>query len=448
VTPARVRTRGLAVGYGTHRQQRSVLTDLDLDARAGEFVCLLGPNGIGKSTLLRTIARMQPALHGSVELDGTPVGRLSQPELARRVGVVLTERIGVESLSARRVVEFGRYPHSGWLGLLSDQDMTAVERALAAVDVTDLGDRDFGRLSDGERQRVMIARALAQQPSVLLLDEPTAFLDVTSRVELMHLLRRLTREEGLTIVASTHEVELALRTADVIWLATRECRVLVGTPAELMIAGAIADTFRSTRTSTNPEGRATMKSISTTQGDGGQTSLGGGVRISKGSARVDTYGNVDELTAAIGFARSLCTDPELIAFARSVQQDLFRVGAVLATPPAGPSPAFEAEMVERLTAEVHRLEAIEGILSDWSVPGDHQAAAAFDVARTVCRRAERALVRFSEEEGGVPPAIVAYLNRLSDLLWLFGRKLERDAGINSSLRATTGRSGNPFSKAW
>jgi cob(I)alamin adenosyltransferase len=313
-----------------------------------------------------------------------------------------------------------------------------------------LADRDFSQLSDGERQRVMIARALAQEPAVLLLDEPTAFLDVTSRAELMHLLHRLSREQGLTVIASTHEVELALRTADVIWLATRDHRVVSGSPAALMMAGAIVDTFKSASTVVGAQGDTAMTSISTTRGDSGETSLGGGVRVSKGSARVDTYGNVDELAATLGFARSLCTDPEIVAFARSVQEDLFRIGAILASPPDSPTPPprFDASSVERLTTEVHRIEAIDGILSDWSIPGDHQAAAAFDVARTVCRRAERSLVRFQETDGGVDPGVLAYLNRLSDLLWLFGRKLERDAGIDSSLRATTGRKGNPFSKAW
>lgn len=193
-----------------------------------------------------------------------------------------------------------------------------------------------------------------------------------------------------------------------------------------------------------------MRSIATKRGDGGQTSLAGGVRVSKASLRVETYGGIDELNASIGFARSVCDDGEIAAFARVVQQDLFKVGSALATPSASPKgevPITE-EMVEALTAEVHRIEAIEGVLADWSISGEHTAAAAFDVARTVCRRAERGIVRLAESGETIQPAALAYVNRLSDLLWLFARKLERDAGVNGSLRAATGKSGNRFSRAW
>jgi cob(I)alamin adenosyltransferase len=193
-----------------------------------------------------------------------------------------------------------------------------------------------------------------------------------------------------------------------------------------------------------------MGSITTTRGDGGQTGLAGGIRISKASLRVDTYGTVDELISTLGFARSICDDREIAEFAHSVQRELFKVGSALATPQESPKPQvpIDAEMVERLTAEVHRLESIEGLLSDWSVSGAHTAAAAFDVARTVCRRAERGTVKLAEGGEPVQPTILAYLNRLSDLLWLFGRKLERDAGVSGSLRAETGKAGNRWSRAW
>lgn len=193
-----------------------------------------------------------------------------------------------------------------------------------------------------------------------------------------------------------------------------------------------------------------MGSIATTRGDGGQTGLAGGIRVSKASLRVDTYGNVDELISTLGFARSICDDAEIAEFSRGVQRELFKIGSGLATPPESPKPQvpIDQAMVDRLTAEVHRIEAIEGMLSDWSVAGAHRAAAAFDVARTVCRRAERGVVRLSEAGEPVQPAILAYLNRLSDLLWLFGRKLEKDAGVSGSLRAETGKAGNRWSRAW
>jgi len=191
-------------------------------------------------------------------------------------------------------------------------------------------------------------------------------------------------------------------------------------------------------------------SISTMRGDGGQTSLAGGVRVSKASARVETYGTIDELNSTLGFARSICEDAGVAAFTKSVQQELFKIGSALATPTESPKPqiVIDPALVERLTAEVHRIEGIEGVLADWSIPGEHAAAAAFDVSRTVCRRAERALVRLQEAGVAVQPAMLAYVNRLSDLLWLFGRKLEHDAGVSGSLREATGKAGNRFSRAW
>lgn len=193
-----------------------------------------------------------------------------------------------------------------------------------------------------------------------------------------------------------------------------------------------------------------MKSISTMRGDAGETSLAGGVRVSKGSLRVETYGTVDELNSTLGFARSICDDAEMAVFTKTVQQDLFRIGSSLATPAESPKPqiVIDQTLVDRLTAEVHRLEAVEGILADWSIPGEHRAAAAYDMARTICRRGERSLVRLQESGASVQPTILAYLNRLSDLLWLCGRKLEHDAGVSGSLREVTGKSGNRFSRAW
>jgi len=193
-----------------------------------------------------------------------------------------------------------------------------------------------------------------------------------------------------------------------------------------------------------------MRSISTMRGDAGETGLAGGVRVSKGSLRVETYGTVDELNSSLGFARSICDDPEMAAFTKSVQQDLFRIGSSLATPTESPKPqiTIDSAWVDRVTAEVHRLEAIDGMLADWSIPGELRAAAAYDVARTICRRAERNLVRLQESGATVQSSMLAYLNRLSDLLWLFGRKLEHDAGVSGSLREVTGKTGNRFSRAW
>jgi cobalamin transport system ATP-binding protein len=250
-----LRTRDLAVGYRSRRQRRAVLERVNLTVEPGELVCLLGPNGIGKSTLMRTLVRMQAPLWGSVELDGTALESMSASDLARRIGVVLTERVAVESLRAREVIELGRYPYSGWLGGLTDRDHEVVSWAIGAVGATHLVDRDFARMSDGERQRVLVARALAQEPSLLVLDEPTAFLDVPSRVELMGLLRRLTRGRSLAVIVSTHDLELALRTADVVWLLVPGGEVVTGAPEDVILAGGIATAFEGRQIRFHPEER-------------------------------------------------------------------------------------------------------------------------------------------------------------------------------------------------
>jgi len=191
-------------------------------------------------------------------------------------------------------------------------------------------------------------------------------------------------------------------------------------------------------------------SISTKRGDGGQTGLAGGIRVSKSSVRVEAYGTVDELNASLGLARSICENEDLRTSTATIQRELFRVGSALATPPGSAKPQVPVtkEMVEALTEQVQQIESIEGVLSDWSISGEHTAAAAYDVARTICRRAERNVVRLMEAGDAVDANVLAYLNRLSDLIWLFGRKLEFDAGVNGSLRATTQKSGPKWSRAW
>lgn len=193
-----------------------------------------------------------------------------------------------------------------------------------------------------------------------------------------------------------------------------------------------------------------MSSIATKKGDTGQTSLTGGLRVSKSSLRVEAYGTVDELNSVMGFARSICEDAELRERTKLIQRELFKVGSALATPPQSRrgEPPLNPAMIEALTDQVHELEALPGMLSDWSIPGEHTAAAAYDVARTVCRRAERCVVRLIDSGEEVDPDVLPYLNRLSDLLWLFGRKLELEAGVTGSLRAANAKTGPRWSRAW
>ena len=239
-------THSLSVGYKASRASRQViLQDVNLKLAQGEFACMLGPNGAGKSTLLRTIGKMQPLLTGSVEIDGRNIDRLSNHDLARLLSVVLTDRLTVGRLTTYELVGLGRYPYTGWTAGLTTEDHRIIRWAIGATRCVDLAARDVSDLSDGERQRVMIARALAQQPAVMLLDEPTAFLDLPTRVEITGLLKRLTRETGLSVLMSTHDLDLALRSADTLWLITSEREVMHGAPEDLILQGALQSTFSS-----------------------------------------------------------------------------------------------------------------------------------------------------------------------------------------------------------
>ena len=190
-------------------------------------------------------------------------------------------------------------------------------------------------------------------------------------------------------------------------------------------------------------------SIATKRGDGGQTALPGGIRVSKTHPRVECYGTIDELISQMGLARALAQDAEVNEWTRGIQRELFRVGSAVGWSPESrkPAPEITAEMVDNLEREVHRIEALPGILNDWSLPGELAGSAAFDVARTVCRRAERLAVALYES-GELPnPHVLAYLNRLSDVLWLVGRLLEQRAGADSTLRSGE-NPGNRWSRAW
>jgi len=191
-------------------------------------------------------------------------------------------------------------------------------------------------------------------------------------------------------------------------------------------------------------------SIATKRGDGGQTGLAGGIRVSKTALRVEAYGTIDELNSALGVARSQCPDRDVSERTKRIQRELFQIGSGLATPLESKKPQVEVspEMVEELTRQVHEIENIEGLLSDWSLPGENPAGAFYDQARTICRRAERCIVRLIESGESIQPNVLAYTNRLSDLLWLFARKLEVQDGVTNSLREMNAKSGPKWSRAW
>ena len=239
-------THQLAVGYKTTgRTAASVVADITVTLQPGELTCLIGPNGAGKSTLMRTLAGMQPPVAGRVSLGEAEIHRLPPATLAKRLAVVLTERIEVGNLSAYTLVALGRHPYTDWRGRLSEHDETIIRQMLTTVGAAHLAARPVSELSDGERQKIMIARALAQEPEVLILDEPTAFLDLPRRVETMQLLHTLAHSSGRAILLSTHDLDLALRMADRLWLLPTGGPLMVGLPEELALNGSLAAAFRS-----------------------------------------------------------------------------------------------------------------------------------------------------------------------------------------------------------
>lgn len=202
----------LSVGYG----RRVLLKDLCASILPGQILTLIGPNGAGKSTILKTISHHLACMGGVVRIGGENIERMDSCELAKRLSVVLTERVRPELMTCYDVAASGRYPYTGRFGMLTALDRDVIAQSLALVRVKELADKPFARVSDGQRQRVMIARALCQQPRVLVLDEPTSFLDIRYKIELSAILLRLAREQGVTIVMSLHEIDLAARASDLV----------------------------------------------------------------------------------------------------------------------------------------------------------------------------------------------------------------------------------------
>lgn len=230
----------LSIGYKTKGSVYAVASGINGTIRSGELTCLMGENGVGKSTLLRTLSAFQTPLGGSIEVAGRQLADYSPQELAKTIGVVLTEKPDVGLMTARDMVALGRSPYTDFWGRLTADDQKIVTEAMEQVGITPLAARQVSTLSDGERQKVMIAKALAQQTQIIFLDEPTAFLDYPSKVDVLLLLRRVCREAGKTIFLSTHDLELSLQAADTLWLMTRNEGLLTGTPRELATQGALS----------------------------------------------------------------------------------------------------------------------------------------------------------------------------------------------------------------
>lgn len=238
-----IRITDLSTGYRNSKGEKCVTGDLTASLYSGELTCLLGPNGAGKSTLLRTLAGFQNPLSGSIEIEGKLLREYSGNELARHVSVVLTEKPFLENMDVETLVGLGRAPYTGFWGRLDKTDRVAVDNAISLMGIESLRHRMVQSLSDGERQKTMIAKAFAQETPVIFLDEPTAFLDYPSKVEIMLLLYSLAHRMNKTIFMSTHDLDMALQLSDRIWLMDKKLGVCTGTHRELNDSGEIERYF-------------------------------------------------------------------------------------------------------------------------------------------------------------------------------------------------------------
>lgn len=239
-----LKTHNLTIGYSGRRKQFLVQKNLNLDLKAGEMVCLIGPNGTGKSTLLRTLSGLQKSINGAIEVDGHRIDKLSPGRKALLLSLVLTDKVEIDNTSVYDLVSFGRHPYSNLWGSKNEQDEKLITEAIQLVHLEHKMHVSLNELSDGEKQRALIAKALAQDTPIILLDEPTAHLDLQNRVEIMLLLHRLAHETEKAILLSTHELDLALQAADKIWLMSQN-NLLCGVPEDLVFNGSFNNTFES-----------------------------------------------------------------------------------------------------------------------------------------------------------------------------------------------------------
>jgi len=225
----------LTLGYKKGRTIKKVAENIDFHLRKGKLTCLLGPNGVGKSTLIKTIMGQLLPLEGKILIKDKSIQKIGNKEISKIIAVVLTEKINSGTLNVRQLVELGRIPHTGWLGKLSEKDQAKVNEAIEVTNIQYLAQVPLSELSDGQLQKAMIARALAQDGEILILDEPTAHLDLVNRFEIMHLLRRIAKEENKAVLVVTHDLEIAIETADEFWLMQCGLPLVTGLPEDLII---------------------------------------------------------------------------------------------------------------------------------------------------------------------------------------------------------------------
>lgn len=240
-----IQTSALSIGYLlTHGKKKIVHPSLDIQLNSGEVTCLLGLNGAGKSTLLRTLCGFQPPLGGTITIINQPLQKYTQSNLSLTVGVVLTEKTNAGGITVHDLVSLGRHPYTGFFGQLKPHDHAIIEESIAAVGITHKTEQFVSELSDGERQKAMIAKVLAQQCPIILLDEPTAFLDITSRIETMVLLRQLATQQNKAILLSTHDLDLAIQMGDKLWLQEKNRPIICGAPEDLILDDSFESFFQ------------------------------------------------------------------------------------------------------------------------------------------------------------------------------------------------------------
>ena len=235
-----LKTEDLAVGY----HGKPLIEEVSLCVQRGKIVTLIGPNGSGKSTILKTVIGQLPELSGAVYLDGETMRSRSRNDVARRMAILMTARVEPELMTCRDVVSSGRYPYTGKLGVLREEDRRIVEQSLAQADALSFADSPFSAISDGQRQRILLARALCQQPQLIVLDEPTSFLDIRYKLELLSVLKRMVRENDLAVLLSLHELDLARRISDTIVCVAGDRIDRVGPPSEIFTPDYIAALYR------------------------------------------------------------------------------------------------------------------------------------------------------------------------------------------------------------
>ena len=236
-------TSSLCIGYPAKKTPKILLENLNISLKSGILVCLIGQNGAGKSSLMRTLAGLQKPLEGDIFINDISLKNLSEIELALKISVVLSEKIDNQAITVQELVSLGRYPHTTWLSELSENDKNIIKNALTLTKTTEIATQTLSQLSDGQKQRVSLARALAQDTPFVLLDEPTAHLDLPSRLQLFKMLRNLTITTNKTFLISTHELDLALQVADVVWLIDNHKNLHIKTPLEMTQSGILEETF-------------------------------------------------------------------------------------------------------------------------------------------------------------------------------------------------------------